>query len=482
MCILLCSYRKVKAIMAEKCSFDESVGTFLAQNGITSSMLLSHDSAELSPIEVTNGVALDLYRFLCKHPQCTFHSFRRWVAILMGYKWPANKFPSAKALRQSVIRLSSRLTKFRKEPNSVVKDALIKSFLTESYSLPKYLVHGKSSSSTSSSSCICCQNLESEKELLMSRNQYLSSEISTKNKVIEDSRNKVKVSQHKLYSLHRNHRKKILRRDEEIKSTKLEVKEKSKFIIQLEKRIVEAEIQIEDLKKRMDRIRHRVTYWKDKYSNQSMLNEELQVKLELDNEKTQAVLHEEIFQLEQKNLDLQDTVEELVSSEDIVTYQKGKYTDDVWVCCYELLSLNVGVQNVKAVITTVLKNMVHKSAERLPCHTTLCDMMIESLTVVQAQLGEELTREETNYHTLQTDGTTKYGEHFTTYDIVTNETVDHLGLRHVFSGAVQNTLDTLVEILDDLNVVSKELGGSSVSEKVLLKIKNTMSDRHSAEK
>ena len=72
----------------------------------------------------------------------------------------------------------------------------------------------------------------------------------------------------------------------------------------------------------MDRIRHRVTYWKDKYSNQSMLNEELQVKLELDNEKTQAVLHEEIFQLEQKNLDLQDIVEELISSEDIVTYQK----------------------------------------------------------------------------------------------------------------------------------------------------------------
>ena len=65
--------------------------------------------------------------------------------------------------------------------------------------------------------------------------------------------------------------------------------------------MVEAEIQIEDVKKRIDRIRHRVTYWKEKYSNLSMLNEELQIKLELDNEKVQAVLHEEIFQLEQKN-------------------------------------------------------------------------------------------------------------------------------------------------------------------------------------
>ena len=109
-------------------------------------------------------------------------------------------------------------------------------------------------------------------------------------------------------------------------------------------------------------------------------------------------------------------------------------------------------------------------------------MMIESLMVAQAQLGEELTREETNCHTLQNDGTTKYGVHFATYDIATNGTVYHLGLHQIFSGSAQNILDTLAKILDDLNVVSRELGGSSVSDKVLLKIKNTMSDRHSAKK
>ena len=51
---------------------------------------------------------------------------------------------------------------------------------------------------------------------------------------------------------------------------------------------------------------------------------------------------------------------------------------------------------------------------------TLCDMMVKSLTVAQAQLGEELTREECNYH---------------------------LGLRLIFSGSAQNTLETLTEIL-----------------------------------
>ena len=52
------------------------------------------------------------------------------------------------------------------------------------------------------------------------------SEISAKNKVIDDSRKKVEASQYKLYAMHCNHRKKILRRDEEIKLRNVEVKEK----------------------------------------------------------------------------------------------------------------------------------------------------------------------------------------------------------------------------------------------------------------
>jgi hypothetical protein len=46
----------------------------------------------------------------------------------------------------------------------------------------------------------------------------------------------------------------------------------------------------------------------------------------------------------------------------------------------------------------------------------------------------------------------------------------------------KNTLETLLEILDDLGVVQKELGKSSVASTIVMKLKNTMSDRHSAEK
>jgi len=105
--------------------------------------------------------------------------------------------------------------------------------------------------------------------------------------------------------------------------------------------------------------------------------------------------------------------------------------------------------------------------------------MLESLAVVHAQLGDSLS----DYCTLQTDGTTKFGEHYAAYDISTSDcTTYSLGMRHVFSGSASNSLDTFKEILTDLDDVNAALGKEAVSSKILLKVKNTMSDRHAAEK
>ena len=43
-------------------------------------------------------------------------------------------------------------------------------------------------------------------------------------------------------------------------------------------------------------------------------------------------------------------------------------------------------------------------------------------------------------------------------------------------------MDTLLEILDDLDVVRQKISQSEVSSRIIAKIKNTMSDRHSANK
>ena len=81
-----------------------------------------------------------------------------------------------------------------------------------------------------------------------------------------------------------------------------------------------------------------------------------------------------------------------------------------------------------------------------------------------------------SFNTIQTDGTTKFGDHFITYDIATPQTSYMLGLRHVFSGSAQNTLETFKEILDDLDAVQEALGRHAVSAKIVQALKNTMSD------
>jgi hypothetical protein len=73
---------------------------------------------------------------------------------------------------------------------------------------------------------------------------------------------------------------------------------------------------------------------------------------------------------------MNEEIESILSSEpEKTTFESGKYTDDVRTCIYELLSLNVGVCNVAPIISSVLKNIAHISAARLPSYGLTCQML-----------------------------------------------------------------------------------------------------------
>ena len=82
---------------------------------------------------------------------------------------------------------------------------------------------------------------------------------------------------------------------------------------------------------------------------------------------------------------------------------------------YELLAIafNVGLDKVHPIIHSVLRNFVHKEVEKLPSHTLLCQMIVESLTIAQEQLAEKLG-ESSPGNTLITNVTTKYGHRYST--------------------------------------------------------------------
>ena len=73
-----------------------------------------------------------------------------------------------------------------------------------------------------------------------------------------------------------------------------------------------------------------------------------------------------------------------------------------------------------------MRNLLHQSIGRLPSHTTLCRMMLEGLSISEVQLGKTLSKEGLQNFTIQTDGTTKYGDHFAMFDIQNVATGENL--------------------------------------------------------
>ena len=93
----------------------------LASAGINTSILLSSDVTDLKDVRLTNGIVLDLHNFMNETKNCTYFTYKNWIAAMLGSKWPVKDPPTIKALRQSVIRLSSKSSKLRKVHKSEEK-------------------------------------------------------------------------------------------------------------------------------------------------------------------------------------------------------------------------------------------------------------------------------------------------------------------------------------------------------------------------
>ena len=294
-------------------------------------------------------------------------------------------------------------------------------------------------------------------------------------KEVHESCDAYKQIQQKMYAITRNTTKCIKRRERTIEERKQEIACQQK-VNSYKKQIDRIDCRLSNLKAEFSRVNHRAAYWKSKAKDlkggKAAKVSELCAEIKR--------LKQAMSSLELDNVEMGETIEELLFSDEIVTFEGGKYTDDIRACIYELLSLNVGVRNIGPTINCVLKNL---AASRLPSYGLTCQMILESLIIVQAQLGDKLKNTE-SYGTLQTDGTTKFGEHYATYDVRINESENPyaLGIRHIFSRSAKNTLETFTEILDDIDSVQLALGKECASSKIIVKIKNTMSDRHSAEK
>ena len=215
-----------------------------------------------------------------------------------------------------------------------------------------------------------------------------------------------------MYAITRNANKRLKRREALISEQKECIENQKAMIKSYKRKMKAAESKVEELRAKISRVSHRATYWRGKAEGSS--SKKFAKMGELRQEIKE--LKEKLSFLDHHNSEMSETIEYILHSDMISTFEGGKYTDDVRACVYELLSLNVGVSNIAPVIRCVLKSITHKSVARLPSHGLTCQMILESLTVVQAQLGDQLSQAG-RFNTLQTDGTTKFGEHYGTYDV-----------------------------------------------------------------
>ena len=87
------------------------VGPECTKRGIKFSMLFNDHLSKVQ--DVTNGLILELASFKDKHRDCTFNRFYKWVQDLFGTDWP-EQAPNQQAIKQSIKRLSARLSKTQK--------------------------------------------------------------------------------------------------------------------------------------------------------------------------------------------------------------------------------------------------------------------------------------------------------------------------------------------------------------------------------
>ena len=96
------------------------------------------------------------------------------------------------------------------------------------------------------------------------------------------------------------------------------------------------------------------------------------------------------------------------------------------------------IHQVDPIIRSVLLNIAGMEVEKLPKPATLVRMLTELKCLSYQQIADEL--QDCKNITLHSDGTSKFGQHYGSFQISTDTTAYSLGLSEMLTGSAQQTL------------------------------------------
>ena len=254
------------------------------------------------------------------------------------------------------------------------------------------------------------------------------------------------------------------------KTTQLQ-KEQSKSekltadVEQFQKKITELK-DVLDVKKRVNKNKtEQLRYHRLKRSTDQVMSEE-----------ENSNLHSQLAELEKENDQLRSDLNEIMGDQDVSTFDEGRYTEDIRVVCYELISRGVGSRHVSNIIRLVLKRIGGINCGKLPKPTLIRLMAFE-----QALLAKDAARNAIENcampATLQMDGTTKKHIPYVTMLATTDSGTYGLGLTEVRTENSEILLEETISAVQELLTITDLADNEQKVNNLLLKMKNTMTDR-----
>ena len=433
--------------------------------------LMDGGVCKLSRQDFTKGILCELNQYR-KANDISWEEFYSWIL-----KLTEETVPKLATLKVTLSRLDKSCAKLKKNKQQDKLELLMDESVLVSCK------EQKNDSSSTALDPVKTSSLNCEIEMLKKVNLDLAGELQESEAALNDQKLRTDELTAKLSKLNiRNVNKKLKRRDDKISDSQCcidnltkEVEVKSATIMKLENKLESAQLGKECYRSKLNRcIKGSSTSeigFDEIKCKLAALEEECQLKINgLESEIVE--LHSEMQALRVEYEEMRSKVEDYKIETQV---HSQLYSDNVRQCCLELLSMNVGIHQVEPIIRSVLK-LAGKNIEKLPKPATLVRMLTELKCLSYQQIADEL--QECENITLHADGTSKFGQHYGSFQISTEATAYSLGLSQMLTGSAQQTLDLFKQILNDFQLTV----GSNAKSKLLTSIKNTMSDRHIVQK
>ena len=459
---------------------EEFVGPHCKELGINRKALddALADNRNLSALcrrdKLSNGIVFELMDYK-RSQNLSLDSIIQLVAAVDGVE---QETVNVKGAGAKIVRIKSQRSKLQKDK---CNQQQVQEFLVQHFDIPLCKEVGLAVGNTEHASVghTDQSTFEDNVEKVLAKE---ACDLEHELKTVQESNAQLQESVQSLYSRLRNLRKVVGRRGKKIdemeeheatlqKTIEHLDLEMESMVSELEKKSVKAEETQRKLKNEYER-----TYYhrKERLSSDEMLKSYASTATE----SASAVKYCEA-RIAELEACLHDALCQLEGKARLQTKHDGVFIDSVRMCCLKLLSQNVGILNVRPVIETVLE-MVGMHAEQLPSTGTLSNMLIELKRISSMHAASELLASDNL--TLYSDGTSKFGDKYGTYLLANECKTFSMGLVDMKCGTAAHTLEKLQEVLCDVTDVCEALGESKAGDRILSKLKNTMSDRCAVQK